>query len=95
VIGTYRRPGPHLCAGAGNIALTKAVVSGALKGGASLVGGVDPGSLAEAASAVTSEVINYLEKEDAQSAVDTNVVDMRTKWQELWGVVWIPDSTCQ
>lgn len=95
VIGTYNRPGPQMCAGAGNIALIKAVVSGALKGGAALAGGVDVGAAADAASAVASEVMDYLEKEDAQSALDTNVVDMRTKWQELWGVVWVPDSTCK
>ena len=87
-------PGPHMCAGAGNIALTKAVVSGALKGGSALAGGVDVGAAAEAASAVASEVVDYLDKEDAQSSLDTNVIDMRTKWHELWGVVWIPESGC-
>lgn len=94
VIGSDKLPGPQMCAGAGDIALTKAVVSGALKGGAALVGGVDIGAAADSLSAVTSEVINYLEKEDAQSSLDTNVIDMRTKWQQLWGVVWLPDSTC-
>jgi hypothetical protein len=95
VIGTYKRPSPQMCAGAGNIELTKAVISGAQKVSLALSGGVDVGSVADAAGAVASEINDYLKKEGAESASpDVNVVDMRTKWHELWGVVWIPESGC-
>jgi hypothetical protein len=100
VIGTYKLPGPHMCSGAGNIELTKAVLSGVVKGGLALGGGfvgnvstVDKAEgVVTAASEISSEVKVYLDNQQVQSAASNE--DMRNKWYQMWGVVWLPDSEC-
>ncbi len=96
VIDKYELLGPHMCTGAGDIALAKAIAKGVIKGGAALGGaaltdGVDAGATLEALGEIASEVTDYFKSSGGE--VNKNE-DLRKNWYEAWGVVWIPEQGC-